>query len=141
MPLVRTYYYLRSFGLYKITSYTHFCATVIDVEEECRVLEERLLLPEGKLSQPWASLSGGQRQRAIIACGVLLSGGLTPATTATPGSIPQTILLLDEPTAACDEVACAAVEQLLVDSSVACVIVTHDSCQAERLAHTRISLQ
>ena len=140
MPLVRTYYYLRSFGLYKITSYTHFCATVIDVEEECRVLEERLLLPAGKLSQAWASLSGGQRQRAIIACGVLLSGGLTPAT-ATPGSIPQTILLLDEPTAACDEVACAAVEQLLVDSSVACVIVTHDSCQAERLAHTRISLQ
>ena len=100
------------------------------------------MLPAGKLSQAWASLSGGQRQRAIIACGVLLSGGLTSATaTATAASISQTILLLDEPTAACDEVACAAVEQLLVDSGVACVIVTHDSCQAERLAHTRISLQ
>jgi ABC-type phosphate transport system ATPase subunit len=132
-------------------------------------MEGRLLLGAGKMSQQWGTLSGGERQRAIIACGLILCRGRAPeeiptapgklfpsrpsAQSADPGLGGQStgervgatagagcVLLLDEPTAACDDVACAAVERVLVQSGVACVIVTHDSRQAERLAHTRIVL-
>jgi ATPase subunit of ABC transporter with duplicated ATPase domains len=132
-------------------------------------MEGQLLLGVGKMSQKWDELSGGERQRAIIACGLFLSRGDGPLRgSEIPGKLspdrPNTrlydlidsgaaattaaavnagagcVLLLDEPTAACDEAACAAVERALVESGVACVIVTHDHRQAERLAHTRILL-
>jgi len=50
------------------------------------------------------------------------------------------VLLLDEPTAACDAQACAAVERLLMEIGVACVVVTYDERQAARLATTRVIL-
>jgi ABC-type sugar transport system ATPase subunit len=135
----------------------------------CGEMEGRLLLGAGKMSQQWGTLSGGERQRAIIACGLILGrGGAQDENPAAPGKLSPSrpgvrseepgrdgeskeevvsrtsgagcVLLLDEPTAACDDVACAAVERVLVQSGVACVIVTHDSRQAERLAHTRILL-
>lgn len=123
----------------------------------CDQLEHRLLLPAGKLSQQWAALSGGERQRAIIVCGLILacdpnspllagerndSAGQTeePASREV-GSDRDCVLLLDEPTAACDAAACAAVEEALVASGVACIIVTHDPRQAQRLAHTRVMLE
>jgi ABC-type iron transport system FetAB ATPase subunit len=125
----------------------------------CEKLEQHLLLPAGKMTQLWTLLSGGERQRAIIACGLILAGapdcplldeGTPPreegvGTEAAHargdrGAISNCVLLLDEPTAACDEAACAAVERAIKASNVACIIVTHDPRQALRLAHTRIVL-
>jgi ATPase subunit of ABC transporter with duplicated ATPase domains len=40
---------------------------------------------------------------------------------------PACILLLDEPTAACDERTCALVERAIRNSGVAVLFVTHDS--------------
>jgi ATPase subunit of ABC transporter with duplicated ATPase domains len=82
-------------------------------------------------SRPSTQPSGSESERAFTAVAEEVVAG-----TAGPGCV----LLLDEPTAACDEAACAAVERALVQSGVACVIVTHDQRQAERLAHTRILL-
>jgi ABC-type sugar transport system ATPase subunit len=127
----------------------------------CEKLEQHLLLPAGKMTQLWTLLSGGERQRAIIACGLILAsapdsplldegtpprydkeGVGTEAAHARGdrGAISNCVLLLDEPTAACDEAACAAVERAIKASNVACIIVTHDPRQALRLAHTRIVL-
>jgi ABC-type iron transport system FetAB ATPase subunit len=50
------------------------------------------------------------------------------------------VLLLDEPTAACDAVSCSAVEQAIINCGAACVVITHDDRQAVRLAHRRIIL-
>jgi ABC-type phosphate transport system ATPase subunit len=124
-------------------------------------LEQHLLLPAGKMTQLWTLLSGGERQRAIIACGLILASapesplldeGTPPRydeegvgtgaahARGDSGAISNCVLLLDEPTAACDEASCAAVERAIKASNVACIIVTHDPRQALRLAHTRIVL-
>ena len=50
-----------------------------------------------------------------------------------PRPLRPAILLLDEPTSACDEAAARAVEQLVLDSGAAVVWVTHDGAQAARL--------
>jgi ABC-type phosphate transport system ATPase subunit len=114
------------------------------------------------MTQLWTLLSGGERQRAIIACGLILASaphsplldertpprnddegvgtGTAEHAQGDPGAISNCVLLLDEPTAACDEAACAAVERAIKASNVACIIVTHDPRQALRLAHTRIVL-
>ncbi len=54
-------------------------------------------------------------------------------------SRPYAVLLLDEPTAACDAVSCAAVERAIVASGSAVILITHDEQQARRLAHRRIN--
>ena len=51
------------------------------------------------------------------------------------------MLLLDEPTAACDEATARLVESALWAAGCALVIVTHDPLQAERLAHRRLLLE
>lgn len=100
-----------------------------------------MLLDAGKMSQSWSSLSGGERQRAIIACGVILSlprndaGGSASHLGGASG-----VLLLDEPTAACDETASLAVEKVLMESGIACVMVTHDPRQAARFANRRVTI-
>ena len=122
-------------------------------------MEVKLLLAAGKLTQTWASMSGGERQRAIIACGIILAGAGTTAQPPQNGSTIPTaeqqslaigaaaarttnaVLLMDEPTAACDVLACAAVERVLIESGVACIIVTHDERQAARLANIRVMLR
>jgi ABC-type nitrate/sulfonate/bicarbonate transport system ATPase subunit len=48
------------------------------------------------------------------------------------------VLLLDEPTAACDAVTCAAVEAAIVSSGLTVIMITHDERQAQRLAHSRL---
>jgi ABC-type iron transport system FetAB ATPase subunit len=128
----------------------------------CEKLEQHLLLPAGKMTQLWTVLSGGERQRAIIACGLILASapdsplvdegtpprydeegvgtGMEEHARGDRGAMSNCVLLLDEPTAACDEAACAAVERAIKASNVACIIVTHDPRQALRLAHTRIVL-
>ncbi len=55
-------------------------------------------------------------------------------------NFPNAVLLLDEPTAACDPQTCLAVERALIVSGVAMIIITHDERQAERMAHRRLIL-
>lgn len=91
-------------------------------------LEESFSLPspidggagENHVRAETAASAGGVRARVVPPC--------------------SSILLLDEPTAACDSLSCAAVERLLIETGAACVVVTHDERQAERLANTRIIL-
>lgn len=51
---------------------------------------------------------------------------------------PPAVLLLDEPTAACDAEACALVERAIVGSGLTVMIITHDKAQAERISHRRL---
>lgn len=78
---------------------------------------------EGYAGRSVASLSGGEAQRVAIVRTVL--------------NDPE-VLLLDEPTASLDATAEASVEALLTDlvadSALTCVLVTHDHDQARRLA-------
>jgi putative ABC transport system ATP-binding protein len=75
-----------------------------------------------------ANLSGGEAQRVSLARALANS---------------PTVLLLDEPTSALDEAAKFEVESLIQDiihqSHLTCVIVTHDSAQAARIA-TRVMM-
>lgn len=123
-------------------------------------MEDELLLESGKMGQPWAALSGGERQRAAIACALLLASTVchTPSAAAAAHfisgdsleggvdhaqrqqSVCDAVLLLDEPTAACDAVSCAAVEQTIAVSGAAVILVTHDEQQAARFAHRRVVL-
>ena len=125
-------------------------------------MEAALLLSPGKLSQPWVRLSGGECQRCAIAVALLLArccdgaaecgcdgdssrdatAVFSAGTEVVMGARQQisAVVLLDEPTAACDAESCAAVERALVGSGVAAVIVTHDDAQAFRLAHRRLLL-
>jgi len=66
----------------------------------------------------WSTLSGGQAARAALA----ISLALRPA-----------VLLLDEPTAACDPVAAVRVEEALKASGAALIWVSHDPEQPKRV--------
>jgi len=109
-------------------------------------MEASLGLEEGKLSQKWTDLSGGQRQRAIIGCGLLLAKTLQIDDDATNSVNNQNryscpcILLMDEPTAACDSETTLLVEKALVESGCAIIMITHDDRQSLRIATKRIIL-
>ncbi|GAX77956.1 hypothetical protein CEUSTIGMA_g5398.t1 [Chlamydomonas eustigma] len=70
------------------------------------------------LNQAWTELSGGQAQRVAIAIAV----ALRPA-----------VLLLDEPTSACDQVSVRRVEKVLQDSGCTLIWISHDPEQPSRL--------
>ena len=74
-------------------------------------------LPVQVWQQPWSEISGGEAQRALLA----LHLARRPR-----------VLLLDEPTAALDPAATAAVEGALRGRTV--IWVTHDGIQAKRVA-------
>ncbi len=87
---------------------------------------ERLLLQVGLpgfASRPVTELSGGEAQRVSVA--------------RTLANSPE-ILLLDEPTSALDDAAKRTVEAVIVDvvraNKLTCLIVTHDTSQAARIA-------
>ena len=98
-------------------------------------MESALGLPKDKLNQSWASLSGGERQRAGLALALLLLSTVDRKTT---DELPSCVLLLDEPTAACDPVSTHLVEKALIESGVTIIMVTHDSAQANRIANKKI---
>jgi len=83
-------------------------------------------------------LSGGERQRALIACALLL------VKAATVSSIDEehlhSILLLDEPCAACDKESAALVEAAIIESNVTVLMITHDERQARRFSHRQLIL-
>jgi putative ABC transport system ATP-binding protein len=90
-------------------------------DEDIARLLERVGLP-GFAGREVANLSGGEQQRVSLARAL--------------ANRPD-ILLLDEPTSALDEQAKAGVEQLICslvkDTSLTCVMVTHDRDQARRM--------
>jgi putative ABC transport system ATP-binding protein len=90
-------------------------------DEDIAQLLERVGLP-GFAAREVANLSGGEQQRVSLARAL--------------ANRPD-ILLLDEPTSALDEQAKAGVEQLICslvkDTSLTCVMVTHDRDQARRM--------
>jgi ABC-type iron transport system FetAB ATPase subunit len=90
---------------------------IADIDKRCTLMEQSLGLSAGKLSSSWGSLSGGERQRAAIGVALLLACTVTEEITLPPNSNdgddnfnraisnfnrPSALLLLDEPTAACD---------------------------------------
>lgn len=90
-------------------------------DEDIARLLERVGLP-GFAGREVANLSGGEQQRVSLARAL--------------ANHPE-ILLLDEPTSALDEQARTGVEQLICnlvkDTSLTCVMVTHDRDQARRM--------
>ena len=106
-----------------------------------------------------SSLSGGERQRAAIGCALLLSGAGCQQSREGEGGYeggyegggggregglgggregglggserdkPGVVLLLDEPTAACDPTTAKLVERAIVRSGVTVIWVTHDHAQ------------
>ena len=90
-------------------------------DEDIARLLERVGLP-GFAAREVTNLSGGEQQRVSLARAL--------------ANRPE-ILLLDEPTSALDEQAKMGVEQLICslvkDTSLTCVMVTHDRDQARRM--------
>mmetsp|Transcript_37627 Transcript_37627/g.95039 ORF Transcript_37627/g.95039 Transcript_37627/m.95039 type:complete len:256 (+) Transcript_37627:1257-2024(+) len=82
-------------------------------------------LEQAALNQPWSTLSGGQAQRALLALAVALQ---------------PDVLLLDEPTSACDAATARRVERALAGCGAACVWVTHDTEQPHRLGGRLLEL-
>jgi putative ABC transport system ATP-binding protein len=82
----------------------------------------------GYVSRDVANLSGGEAQRVSLARALANS---------------PIVLLLDEPTSALDDQAKAGVESLICDiirqTHLTCVLVTHDTAQAARMA-TRVMM-
>ena len=85
-------------------------------------LAEEVGLGAHLLDAPWSSLSGGQSQRLYLCVMMALD--------------PE-VLLLDEPTSACDAAAALLVEACVrrrVEAGAAAVWVSHDDAQVERVA-------
>ena len=85
---------------------------------------------QGYADRNVANLSGGEAQRVSVARTLANS---------------PLVLLLDEPTSALDEASKLEVEELLQaimrDQKLSCILVTHDTAQAARLAHRALLIQ
>ncbi len=98
-------------------------------DEASRPILEALGLPPAALDWTVARLSTGERQRLALARALVLG---------------SRVLLLDEPTAALDPDATAAVEAVLEDRlgrGTAILLVSHDVAQAKRLARRRFRVE
>ena len=96
------------------------------VERRLEGHAKQLGLATKLLSQSWSKLSGGEAQRIYLSLALALR---------------PTVLLLDEPTSACDAEAALAVERLVAQSAAGAVVwVTHDPAQAERVAQATLEL-
>ena len=105
-----------------------------NLNQKCNEIEKLLLLELNKLNQSWNSLSGGERQRCIIACSLVIISCYNE------GNKCSAILLLDEPTAACDSETTLYVENALKLSNCSIIMITHDITQSERFCHRRVKL-
>jgi putative ABC transport system ATP-binding protein len=84
---------------------------------------------EGYATRPVANLSGGEAQRVSVARTLANS---------------PLVLLLDEPTSSLDDASKHEIELLIQkivgERKLTCVVVTHDTAQAERLAQRAVLL-
>jgi putative ABC transport system ATP-binding protein len=98
-------------------------------EKRAEELLIRVGLP-GYAGRDVANLSGGEAQRVSLARALANS---------------PLVLLLDEPTSALDEAAKSGIETLIQDvirdSRLTCVMVTHDNAQALRMARRVILME
>jgi putative ABC transport system permease protein len=149
----------------KMATFKHMLANPSEVETAITNMERRLGLVRGKFDQQWRDLSGGERQRVAIGVTfILITNRKTTVHTEEPrdgrhdepefvganddrnitnangfvGSARGSVVLLDEPTAACDPQTSLLVEQLIRESGATTIVITHDTRQAERIAHRRI---
>ena len=104
--------------------------------------EKSLGLANGKMRESWSLLSGGERQRCAIGVAMtvatlLISHSKSSTVTNRPGSI---VLLLDEPTGACDVETTMNVERALTSLGFTIILVSHDTDQQERFSTRRIIL-
>ena len=104
--------------------------------------EKSLGLATGKMEESWSSLSGGERQRCAIGVAMTIATILVSCSKSStikdrPGSI---VLLLDEPTGACDMETTMKVERALTSLGCTIIIVSHDTDQQERFGTRRILL-
>jgi putative ABC transport system ATP-binding protein len=97
--------------------------------EQIDALLERVGLP-GYQERDVKNLSGGEAQRVSVA--------------RTLANVPEA-LLLDEPTSALDDVSARGIEELVLsiirERRMTCVIVTHNTAQAHRIADRTMILQ
>jgi ABC-type proline/glycine betaine transport system ATPase subunit len=97
--------------------------------EQIDALLERVGLP-GYQERDVSNLSGGEAQRVSMA--------------RTLANVPEA-LLLDEPTSALDDVSARGIEELVLsiirERRMTCVIVTHNTAQAHRIADRTMILQ
>ena len=97
--------------------------------EQIAALLERVGLP-GYQQRDVGNLSGGEAQRVSVA--------------RTLANVPEA-LLLDEPTSALDDVSARGIEELVLsiirERRMTCVIVTHNTAQAHRIADRTMILQ
>jgi len=97
--------------------------------EQIDALLERVGLP-GYQERDVSNLSGGEAQRVSVA--------------RTLANVPEA-LLLDEPTSALDDVSARGIEELVLsiirERRMTCVIVTHNTVQAHRIADRTMILQ
>jgi ABC-type iron transport system FetAB ATPase subunit len=111
-------------GWWADTVAEHFTAP-----DAARPLLRAMRLPEEVLGWEVGRLSTGERQRCALARALVQD---------------PPVLLLDEPTAALDPDAAAAVEALLrarLEAGAAMLMVTHDAAQAARLAARVLRLE
>jgi putative ABC transport system ATP-binding protein len=97
--------------------------------DQIAALLERVGLP-GYENRDVSNLSGGESQRVSLA--------------RTLANVPEA-LLLDEPTSALDDVSARGIEELVLsiirERRMTCVIVTHNTAQAHRIADRTMILQ
>jgi putative ABC transport system ATP-binding protein len=98
-------------------------------KDQIAALLERVGLP-GYQDRDVSNLSGGEAQRVSLA--------------RTLANAPE-VLLLDEPTSALDDVSARAIENLVLsiirERRMSCVIVTHNTAQAHRIADRTMVLE
>ena len=82
-------------------------------------------MKEETFDKPWSQLSEGEAQRAALAVAI---------------SLEPSILLLDEPTSACDYATTLQIEESLKKSEITILMVSHDLTQVSRMSTCEIQI-